>query len=297
MINSINERGVTPWIQQEVTHCIDNLSNKLFYRNNSDYQEKNIRPHWSYSSINEYLTCPLKYYFHRVLLKKNATINTNLILGKILNRIYLLILNLVYPMQIEPLNIAELNDFLKQEFLREKLAVDTEIFFKAQVYVSIIANYLKAKKFNDKEIWSEKKFIVPLEFKAQVIELPLMGILKLVVINPQKKTAKIIQFKTSSRKYDEWKIPKNIQMLCYCYALYQLLKNNYAISFIWEVLLKQSKPDLIQYEYQFKLADIAYFFNMVAMVNKAVKNNIFFPCRSYLCCSCPYIQSCNQYNF
>jgi len=39
------------------------------------------RPHWSYSSITQYLTCPLRYYFQRILCLPQPTLSSGLVLG------------------------------------------------------------------------------------------------------------------------------------------------------------------------------------------------------------------------
>lgn len=39
------------------------------------------RPHWSYSSISQYLRCPLQYFFQRVLGLPSRTVSSNLVLG------------------------------------------------------------------------------------------------------------------------------------------------------------------------------------------------------------------------
>jgi len=44
------------------------------------------RPHWSYSAINQYLRCPLQYYFERVLKLPQLTVSSELILGSALHQ-------------------------------------------------------------------------------------------------------------------------------------------------------------------------------------------------------------------
>lgn len=39
------------------------------------------RPHWSYSQINQYLRCPLQYFFERVLKLERQSIPSNMALG------------------------------------------------------------------------------------------------------------------------------------------------------------------------------------------------------------------------
>lgn len=39
------------------------------------------RPHWSFSALNQYLRCPLAYYFERVLKLPKRTISDALVLG------------------------------------------------------------------------------------------------------------------------------------------------------------------------------------------------------------------------
>jgi hypothetical protein len=40
-----------------------------------------VRPHWSYSSINQYLACPLRYYFQRILGLPQPTVGSGLVFG------------------------------------------------------------------------------------------------------------------------------------------------------------------------------------------------------------------------
>ncbi len=39
------------------------------------------RPHWSYSSINQFLRCPLQFYFQRILKLPQPTVGSGLVLG------------------------------------------------------------------------------------------------------------------------------------------------------------------------------------------------------------------------
>src|SRR5438105_3934604 len=39
------------------------------------------RPHWSYSSISQFLSCPLRFYFQRILRLPQTTVGGVLLLG------------------------------------------------------------------------------------------------------------------------------------------------------------------------------------------------------------------------
>src|ERR1700678_2039949 len=39
------------------------------------------RPHWSYSAISQYLSCPLRFYFQRVLRLPQPSVSSSLVLG------------------------------------------------------------------------------------------------------------------------------------------------------------------------------------------------------------------------
>jgi ATP-dependent helicase/DNAse subunit B len=39
------------------------------------------RPHWSYSALSQYLACPLRFYFQRVLGLPQPTVSSSLALG------------------------------------------------------------------------------------------------------------------------------------------------------------------------------------------------------------------------
>jgi hypothetical protein len=41
----------------------------------------NNRPHWSYSAISQFLACPLRYYFQRVIGLPDTTVSSGLVLG------------------------------------------------------------------------------------------------------------------------------------------------------------------------------------------------------------------------
>ncbi len=44
------------------------------------------RPHWSYSAINQYLRCPLQYYFERILRIPRASVSSSLALGSAVHK-------------------------------------------------------------------------------------------------------------------------------------------------------------------------------------------------------------------
>jgi CRISPR/Cas system-associated exonuclease Cas4 (RecB family) len=44
------------------------------------------RPHWSFSAINQYLRCPLQFFFERVLGLPQPTVSSNLVLGSAVHR-------------------------------------------------------------------------------------------------------------------------------------------------------------------------------------------------------------------
>ena len=39
------------------------------------------RPHWSFSAINQFLRCPLQYYFERVLRLPRSSVSSSLVFG------------------------------------------------------------------------------------------------------------------------------------------------------------------------------------------------------------------------
>jgi len=44
------------------------------------------RPHWSYSAINQYLRCPLQFYFERIRQLPVETVGSGLVLGSAVHR-------------------------------------------------------------------------------------------------------------------------------------------------------------------------------------------------------------------
>ena len=46
---------------------------------------KTDRPHWSYSSVSQYLKCPLQFYFERVIKLPRKTVSDAQVLGSALH--------------------------------------------------------------------------------------------------------------------------------------------------------------------------------------------------------------------
>ena len=264
--------------------------------------EEEVRPHWSYSSLSEYLICPLKFFFHRIEKCKPEFVSVNLVLGKALHAVYAQMMSLIYPKMTEPVSIEDMEGFFIQSFndlQEEKINYNgkgyDEIIQKGKEYTRSIVKYLGEKKFNGEEVWIEKKFTVPLMENDHIFDLPLEGIFDLVVIDHDRQHADIIDFKTSTIRYPDWKTKRNLQMLAYTYGLEQLLGTDYRIVFRWEVLLKQKNPCFVEYQDLYDSKELQYFMKVVTAVERGIECAVFYPTPSFLCSYCEYFKNCRSW--
>ena len=269
--------------------------------------ETEIRPHWSYSSINEYMLCPLKYYFHRVAKYAPEKTSVNMILGKALHAVYAYILSLIFDGNSWSININDMETFFINTFgslLDEKIHYSKgssyeDVIQQGKQYCQTIIDYLTVTKsfiYGQEELWIERDFTVPLiDEDGNILELPLTGIFDSVIIDHDKLLVQIIDFKTSASQYPDWKTYRNLQMIIYTYAMQQLLGKEYRIAFRWEVLLKQKNASIVEYDYLCNEQDIKYMIKTIQHIAAAIARQIFYPAPSFLCMSCEYHQACNNW--
>ena len=100
----------------------------------------------------------------------------------------------------------------------------------------------------------------------------------------------IIDFKTAKSKYSEIDIETDSQVSAYLWAAKKL---GFNVSwFMFEVLLKYFKPEIIRYETHRTDRALQKFEEMVKKMIKGVKEGIFYPRTGWQCQSCPFRNRC-----
>jgi putative RecB family exonuclease len=254
------------------------------------------RPHWSYSSVSQYLRCPLQFYFQRVLRLPYTKSGSGLVLGSAVHAA-----------------LAEYHRRLKQQrgFTADTiLRVFHEQWTDRESSDEII--YREGESRNDSigqgvaliEIYLEEppptgivaiehEIVAPLiNSQGEYLETPLVAIIDLLVRVDDH--LKVNEFKTSGRAYSESEIGTSLQPTCYVHAVNEAFGFHATVEYT--VLIKTKKPKvqrLVTCRYS---DDFGRLGDLVQTVEKAVQHEIFYPVESPLNCStCAYREECRAW--
>jgi len=255
------------------------------------------RPHWSFSSLNQLLNiCSLQYYFQRVAKLAAAFASVNLLLGsayhRTLEQIYLARRNgTAFPPEtaLEFFTASWRLAVTGQEVRFGKLTAEETEDQGRKLITCCIDNIPK-----DEEVLSiSEPFVVPVVFRGQFMELPLVGEFDLTVRKTERPT--VVDWKTSGTRWSAGQADKSLQATIYTYAYQQKFGINPDIRF--DVTVKNKTPVFEQHE---TTRTPESWDRMSLLVNKAeqiVKHQCFYPAEtSFYCHDCPYSDACKAWH-
>lgn len=255
------------------------------------------RPHWSYSSLNQLLNiCSLQYYFQRIAKIVATFASINLVLGS------------SYHRTLEQIYLARKNGtgFTRDSALEFfttswRLATSTanvrfgkqnaqETEDQGRKLVACCLDNLPA----DEEILSiSEPFAVPVMFRGEFMELPLVGEFDLTVRKDIRTT--VVDWKTSGTRWSMGQADKSLQATIYTYAYQQKFGINPDVRF--DVTVKNKTPVFEQHP---TIRTPDSWDRMALLVSKAeqiVKHQCFYPAESsFYCNDCPYSDACKAWH-
>lgn len=258
---------------------------------------KEPRKHWSYSSINQYLRCPLQFYFQRVLKLPQPTIGSGLVLGSAIHNA----LAVYHQYLMEKKDPVEQQ--VRQEFF-ETWVSRTEkqkVEFKAnESQEDLIEQGLALLKLYLEEpppqniVAIEQRFLIPLHnSNGEYLETPLLAFTDL--ITKEEEVFKVTEFKTSGRSYGNFEVESSLQATCYVNAVIETMGEMPSVEYA--VLVKTKNPKLQRLKTARNEDDLGRLGDLVENVERAVTNDIFYPIETPLNCStCPYRIQCREWS-
>ncbi len=255
------------------------------------------RPHWSYSSISQYLKCPLQFYLERILKLPKKTTSDTQVLGSSLHAALA-----HYHRQLqahEPIP----EDQVREVFLAtwESHARRTEIVHAGNrsiednlsMGLALIEAYLEELPPTD-ILAIEQPLLAPISnSRGEVLERPLLVVPDLVT-RLDDGTLKVSEVKTSSRAFSESEVAISLQPTCYASALHELTGEEPTVEMI--VLVKTKVPRVQRTEAIRTIPDFGRLGDLVEVVERAVEAEIFYPQESPLnCSSCPFFRECREW--
>lgn len=254
------------------------------------------RPHWSYSSINQYLRCPLQFYFQRIRGLPQPTVGSGLVLGSAVHatlELYHRSLQEQTPVKVEQLHRA----FLDSWESREK---NSEIAFRKgdtrddciSQGISLVEIYLKEPP-PENIVAVEQNMIFPIHnSQGEILETPMVAIVDLLVRDDGRLT--IIELKTSGRSYGNLEVEGSLQPTSYVNAVWETYGEPATVEYA--VLVKTKTPKLQRLATIRDESDLGRLGDIVQAVERAIETKAFYPNQSPLNCStCPYREPCREW--
>jgi putative RecB family exonuclease len=254
------------------------------------------RPHWSYSSINLYLSCPLRFYFQRIVGLPQESVGSSLVLGSAVHAALAEYHRTVQ--QDESTDTGKLHQIITDTWNRRES--ETRISYRSGENqtellaqgVALIEAYLKEPPPQN-IIGIEKNLIAPIHnSQGEYLETPLVAVADLITEDNEELTVR--EYKTSGRSYGEMEVETSLQPTCYINAVQEVFGNPAAVEFT--VLVKTKSPKIQRMRTVRTEEDLGRLGDIVETIERAVEVRIFYPVESPLNCStCPHRQPCREW--
>ena len=202
------------------------------------------RKHWSYSALNQYLRCPLQYYFERILKLPKPTVGSNLVLGGAVHEALA-----YYHQKLQrrrPVTLRQVEQVFATAWKQRE--TDELIQYKAgenrvsqlMIGVALLEVYL-ASPPPENILAIEQELVVPLvSSRGEYLETPLVCVVDLVT---STDTGLLIhELKTSGRAYSQFEVDSSLQASCYTHAAGTQFERPVDLEFA--VLVKTKTPKL-----------------------------------------------------
>lgn len=254
------------------------------------------RPHWSYSAINQYLRCPLQYYFERVLRLPQLRVSSDLVLGSAIHEALAF-----YHRKLQlnqPTNLPELQCLFEAAW-RTRESRQGLLFKRTQSRESqmalgkeLLATYLKYPP-PENIVAVERTFLVPVQnSQGEYLETPLKAVIDLLVENDGSLV--VHEFKTTSRAYSQGEIDTSLQATCYSQVIAEEFGKSPQVEY--GVLVKTKVPRFQQITTGRTETERRRLGDLVEVVEEAVTNKTFYPIETPLnCTGCSYRSACREW--
>ena len=252
--------------------------------------------HLSYSQINCYTTCPLKYRFHYIDRLEEEFTSSALLFGSGIHSGIQAYLQSI--LEADPLRPDQLSDVFREEW---RTSSNGKIRYSARESEASLA--IKAEELltlfvdqHDPEteiIAVEEAFTIDLKELAGDSRLalpPLVGSIDAIIKNG---STSLIDFKTAARKPNG--DVNTMQLAAYSLAATTLGYDPNELDYRFDYLVKTAKPELLRYPVAVGDHERRRFVKTITRVWKAIQSAIFYPNPSYLCSSCGYQSHCQEW--
>lgn len=254
------------------------------------------RPHWSYSSISQYVRCPLQYFFQRVLGLPSRTTSNGLVLGSAVHAALA-----EYHRRLQCTETIVAGGILKvfHDAWDERESAGEITYRDGDTRDDSLSQGVQLLNIYLKEpppvgiVSIEQEMLVPLvNSRGEYLEQPLLAVTDLVT--QVDGHLKVTEFKTSGRAYSESEVTASLQPTCYVHAVSEMYGRQASIEYT--VLIKTKIPKVQRLTTSRYTTDFGRLGDLVESVQRAVDLGIFYPVESPMnCATCAYRQPCREW--
>ena len=256
------------------------------------------RPHWSYSSVSQYLRCPLQFYFERVAkLPRKSTTDAQL-LGSALHSAlagYHRKLQDHQPVTTQHVHQAYLTAWDEQASHGDVVATGTKsVDDSRDLGISLIDVYLQ-EPAPEEIIAVEAPVMAPIaNSRGEYLEKPILVIADLIV-RQGDGTLQVNEIKTSGRAYSESEVATSLQPTFYASSLFEVTGEEPGVEF--QVLVKTRVPKVQKIQAIRSRSDYGRLGDIIGAVELGVESGVFYPVESPINCSgCPFYKPCREWS-
>jgi len=259
-----------------------------------------MKEHISYTQINTYLQCPLKYRFQYIDLIEWPFVPSGLVFGTAIHKVAAYYYQ--KKMQGTELSPKKLTEIFQQWWKQENQ--DKNIQFKSQEnYNKLLTKgiqliqVLVTSQNGNQIVAVEKEFKTPLIHPTtkEQLPVPLVGFIDLIEKKPDRSFV-VVDLKTANRAFTQDRIINDLQMTCYSYvAHYHKLDQKKPVHLRFDVLLKNRECEKLEYTVRRDKKDHQRLFQTAEKILHAIEQKVFYPNTGFYCTDCPFFQNCQNW--
>ena len=247
------------------------------------------KPHWSYSALQCYLTCPMKYKFRYV---DNAPVERTCS-ALPFGRAFHAALSERARVGMD-MSEAEVKEVFAELFKVETEAAENLRYKANETYDSLRQtgfDMLAVTLENWLDDYSVESVAESFSVTVPGLSRPLIGEFDCVVSDGSEST--IVDWKTAGSKWPQGKADRDLQASAFCYAFKQV--HGTSPVFRFDVITKTRQPS-VNSHYTLRTEDELDRFVFVAKrIERAVNAELFYPNENIInCAECPYADRCKK---
>ena len=260
------------------------------------------QPHWSYSSINTFLSiCSLQWAFRYVYGHDPCHTPAALVLGGAFHQA--LTFAFRKRMDTESTDVSTVTGLFSELLIQSCQVSDPEVKYPEGedidslrvLGVRMLDAFIAGTDPDEKILGVAVPFSVPLVDQAgNELSKPLIGEYDLIAEADHGVT--VVDWKTSARRWAEQKVHQELQPTAYLYAWGQR-GNNQPARFRYDIVTKAKTPVVQQLETIRHQEHFTRFVEKVKQVERVCRAEAFIPNdQSWACGDCPYGLSCQSWH-